>query len=175
MELAEKLGIFSEFGPDSLWRTYIGFYERFNIRLPGTEASGLNHFFPAHDITHAIAGISTTLAGEVGLRAFQFSMNNNRINRAALLALFVAHEAGFAHPSHLQQADTAVLANNDAVLLLGQEMKRGGSCNNYFSLVDNFELAPMSLCVVRCAMCDVRAEFGVRAPMNRNDGHHFLW
>jgi len=168
LELANKLEAFAEYGPKTLGQAYIGFYKRFQISLPGTELSALNHFFLAHDMTHTIAGISTTVAGEVALSAFQFAMNNNRINRAAFLASLVAHEAGFAHPDHLRQADAAVLSNDDAVLLLGQELKRGGYCTGDFSLVDHFELAPMRL-------ADVRAEFGVRAPQNRNDGHHFLW
>jgi hypothetical protein len=61
-----------------------------------------------------------------------------------------------------------VLDNDDAALLLAQEMRRGSQCAGDFSLVDHFELAPMRL-------ADVRAEFGVRAPANAMDGHHFGW
>lgn len=166
--LAQKLEAFSEFGPGTLGQAYLSFYKEFQIKLPGTEIATNNHFFLAHDMTHTIAGISTTIAGEVALSAFQFAMNNNQVNRAALLASLVAHEAGFGHPSHLHRADSAVLVNDDAVLLLGQELKRGGLCTKDFSLVDHFELAPLLL-------SDVRAEFGVRAPVNAKDGHHFLW
>lgn len=168
IKLAEKLTAFSEFAPDSLGRAYITFYETFGLTLPGAEASSMNHFFVAHDMTHTIAGISTTIAGEVALSAFQFAMNNNRINRAALLASLVAHEAGFAHPGQLSHADTALLADDSAVLLLGQEMKRGSMCTADFSLVDHFEIAPMPL-------ADVRAEFGVQRPINPHDKHHFGW
>ncbi len=168
VELAAKLGAFSEYAPDSLGRAYIRFYEHFGLRLPGLDPSAVNHFFVAHDMTHTISGLSTTIAGEVALSAFQFAMNNNRLNRAALLASLVAHEAGFAHPSHLRQADTALLADNSAVRLLAQEMARGDRCTGDFSLVDHFELAPMRL-------ADVRAEFGVLAPVTAQDGHHFLW
>lgn len=168
MELARRLEAFAEYGPDSLGRAYIGFYERFGLRLPGLDPSAINHFFVAHDMTHTIAGLATTVAGEVALSAFQFSMSNTRINRAALLASLVAHEAGFAHPHHLKSADSAALAADSAAVLLGQEMARGDRCTADFSLVDHFELAPMPL-------AEVRAEFGVHAPANPRDGHHFAW
>mgnify|MGYP006275874305 CR=1 FL=1 len=167
-ELAQRLGAFAEYAPDSLGRAYVAFYERFNLKLPGVEASSINHFFVAHDMTHVIAGLSTTAAGEVALSAFQFAMNNSRINRAALLASLIAHEAGFAQPDHLRQADTALLAGQPAAQLLGEEMRRGGLCAADFSLVDHFELAPIPL-------AQVRAEFGVRPPVEPNDGHHIFW
>lgn len=168
MQLAERLGAFSELAPDTLGHAYVDFYARFGITMPGLEAGTANHFFVAHDMTHTIAGISTTIAGEVALSAFQFAMDNTRINRAALLASLVAHEAGFGHPEHLRIADTAVLADGAASQLLAQEMRRGGDCRADFSLVDHFDIAPMRL-------SDVRAEFGVRPPGDPADGHHFGW
>jgi hypothetical protein len=168
IELAEKLQAFAEYGPGTLGRSYLSFYERFGLDLPGVEVSSINHFFVSHDMTHTIAGLATTIPGEVALSAFQFAMNNNQSNRAALLASLIAHEAGFAHPAHLAAADMAILNNDSAVHLLGQELRRGSECTGDFSLVDHFELAPMML-------ADVRAEFGVRPPVNAHDGHHFLW
>lgn len=168
MQLAEKLLAFAEFGPGTLGMAYLDFYERFGLRLPGMDPSAINHFFVSHDMTHTIAGISTTVAGEIALSAFQFAMNNNRINRAALLASLVAHEAGFAHPQHLKGAETGVLNNPQAAQLLAQELARGSACRADFSLVDHFELAPMGL-------AEVRAEFGVARPVNPGDGHHFQW
>jgi hypothetical protein len=166
--LAEKLEAFAEYGPGTLGRAYLTFYERFNLTMPGVEASSINHFFVAHDMTHTIAGLATTVPGEVALSAFQFAMNNNEQNRAALLASLIVHEAGFAHPEHLAEADIAILSTDSAVLLLGQELRRGSECTGDFSLADHFALAPMQL-------SDVRAEFGVRPPVNVHDGHHFLW
>ena len=166
--LAERLQAFAEYGPGTLGRAYLSFYETFNLDLPGVEVSSINHFFVSHDMTHTIAGLATTIAGEVALSAFQFAMNNNQQNRAALLASLIAHEAGFAHPAHLADADIAILAQDSAVLLLGQELRRGSQCTADFSLVDHFELAPLQL-------AEVRAEFGVKPPVNVQDGHHFLW
>jgi hypothetical protein len=53
------------------------------------------------------------------------------------------------------------------VLLLGQEIRRGSECAGDFSLADHFALAPMQL-------SDVRAEFGLRPPVNVHDGHAWL-
>lgn len=164
--LAEKLGTFAEYAPGSLGRAYLSFYERFGLTLPGVDISANHHFFVAHDMTHTIAGISTTSPGEIALSAFQFAMDNNRVNRAALLASLIVHEAGFAVPDHLKSGETGLLAEPSHALLLAQELKRGSQCRADFSLVDHFALAPLPL-------ADVRAEFGVRPPVNPQDGHHW--
>ena len=164
--LAEKLGTFAEYPPDSLGRAYLSFYERFGLTLPGVNISANHHFFVAHDMTHTIAGISTTSPGEIALSAFQFAMENNRINRAALLASLIVHEAGFAVPDHLKSGETGLLAEPSHALLFAQELKRGSACRADFSLVDHFDLAPLPL-------AQVRAEFGVRPPVNPQDGHHW--
>lgn len=166
LTLAEKLGTFAEYPPGTLARAYLSFYERFGLTLPGIDVSANHHFFVAHDMTHTIAGISTTSPGEIALSAFQFAMDNNRINRAALLASLIVHEAGFAVPDHLKSGETGLLAQTSNALLLAQELRRGSQCRADFSLVDHFELAPLPL-------ADVRAEFGVLPPVNPQDGHHW--
>jgi len=165
--LAEKLEAFAEYGPGTLGRAFLSFYERFGLTLPGIESSTHHHFFVAHDMTHTIAGLSTSVAGEIALSGFQFAMNNDRLNRAALLASLVAHEAGFAHPDHLTKADDSALSNANHARLLALELRRGSHCTGDFSLIDHFEVAPMLI-------ADVRAEFGVRAPENPTDEDHWL-
>jgi hypothetical protein len=164
--LAQKLEAFAEYGPGTLGRAFLGFYERFGLTLPGVDSSTYHHFFVAHDMTHTIAGLSTTVPAEIALSAFQFAMNNDRLNRAALLASLVAHEAGFAHPAHLARPDDSVLSNPASAKLLAAELRRGSMCRGDFSLIDHFELAPMQI-------ADVRAEFGVVAPENPADGQHW--
>lgn len=164
--LAEKLEAFAEYGPGTLGRAFLNFYERFGLTLPGLDSSTHHHFFVAHDMTHTIAGLSTAVPAEIALSGFQFAMNNDRINRAALLASLVAHEAGFAHPAHLAGADDSVLANPVHARLLATELRRGSMCRGDFSLIDHFEVAPMLI-------ADVRAEFGVSAPENPADGNHW--
>ena len=164
--LAAKLEAFAEYGPGTLGRAFLTFYERFGLTLPGIESSTHHHFFVAHDMTHTIAGLSTSVAAEVALSGFQFAMNNNRINRAALLASLVAHEAGFAHPEHLSKADDSVLSDPRNAQLLARELRRGSTCTGDFSLIDHFEVAPLPI-------ADVRAEFGVRPPENPSDADHW--
>lgn len=166
LTLAATLQSFAEYGPQTLGRAYLSFYERFGLTLPGLEVSTNHHFFVAHDMTHTIAGISTTSPAEIALSAFQFAMDNTRINRAALLASLITHEAGFAHPAHLKTGETGLLASPESALLLGRELKRGSQCRADFSLVDHFELAPLPL-------AEVRAAFGVLPPAHPSDAHHW--
>lgn len=165
-QLAELLGQWSELPPESLGRAYLSFYERFGLSLPGSNASTNHHFFVAHDMTHTIAGLSTTPLAEVALSAFQFGMSNNRVNRGALLASLVAHEAGFAVPEHLKRADSGLLADPSAARFFANEMRRGALCTADFSLIDHLALAPEPL-------DHIRAEFGVTAPPQLDDEHHW--
>jgi hypothetical protein len=117
-------------------------------------------------MTHTIAGISVTPEGEIALSAFQFAMNNNATNRAALLASLIAHEAGFAVPAHLSRGQTGLLGDPAAAELLGRELRRGSECLSDFSLVNHFDLAPLQL-------SEVREKFGVAPPVDPTDGHHW--
>jgi len=165
-ELSKLLRRWSDLPSGSLGRAYLSFYEKFGLSLPGEEVSTDHHFFVAHDMTHTIAGLSTTPLAEVALSAFQFGMNNNRINRGALLASLVAHEAGFAVPAHLKQADSGLLADASAAAFFANEMRRGAGCTNDFSLIDHVALASKPLDWIR-------AEFGVRAPDQIDNEHHW--
>ena len=125
----------------------------------------MNHFFVSHDMTHVIAGLSTTAAGEVALSAFQMGMNDNSVNAGALLASLIAHEAGFGTPGTFA-LESKTLADPKAADLLGAELARGSACSDDFSLIDHFALADRPL-------SEVREQFGVRPPEDPFDGHHF--
>ena len=62
---------------ESLSAAFLALYDRCGLSLSGAQASKLNHFFVAHDMTHVIAGISTSAEGEVALSAFQIGMDDN--------------------------------------------------------------------------------------------------
>jgi hypothetical protein len=94
-------------------------------------------------------------------------MDDNEVNFSALLASLIIHEAGFGHPTSIARAEAETLRLPGAADLFGQEFARGGRCTGDFSLVDHFALAPLQL-------DDVRAQFGVVAPDNPEDGFH-LW
>jgi len=134
------------------------------LPLPGEVGSGLNHFFVAHDMTHVIAGIATTAAGEVALSAFQMGMDDTPTNSSALLASLIAHEAGFGTPGTFAM-ESETLAEEGAITLLVDELRRGSLCSADFSLVDHLALADLPLSVVR-------ERFGVIPPERPDDGHH---
>ena len=163
-ELAARIAAFADLPEGSLGRAYLSFYERHHLSLPGLVAIDMNHFFVAHDMTHVIAGIEPTGAGEVALSAFQMGMDDNDVNASALLASLVVHEAGFASPPTVR-AEERILDETGAAELLALELARGARCTEDFSLVDHFALAPLPI-------AEVRARFGVEPPRDPDDGHH---
>ncbi|CAB4623454.1 unannotated protein [freshwater metagenome] len=163
-ELAAKLDQLHELPPGTLGWTYMEFYRRHRIPTPGIEASWMNHFFVAHDMTHVIAGIEPTGPGELALSAFQMAMNDNEVNRSALLASLIVHEVGIGSAGKLT-SESGTLADEAVADLFGRELARGARCTADFSLVDHFELATLPL-------TEVRERFGVTPPFDPDDGHH---
>lgn len=164
-DLAGRLRALGDLEPGTLGHEFVEFYRRAGIPLPGSTASSLNHFYVAHDMTHVIAGIEPTGPGEIALSAFQMTMNDNAVNRAALLSSLIFHEAGFGNVA-TRAGEASILERDGAAELLGEEMERGAACTGDFSLVDHFALAPLPL-------EEVRRRFGVPAPKRPDDGHHF--
>ena len=163
-ELVARLRPMGDLPAGTLGRAFMDMYERNGIPLPGIEGAKMNHWFVAHDMTHVIAGIDTTSAGEVALSAFQMAMNDNEVNRGALLASLVVHEAGFAQSTKVH-SESAILDTPGAAELLGREMARGAACFADFSLIDHLVIAHRPL-------EEIRAEFGVLPPVDPDDGHH---
>ena len=163
-ELARKLEGLHDLPVGSLGWTFIEFYRRHHIPTPGIEASWMNHFFVAHDMTHVIAGIEPTGPGELALSAFQMAMDDNDVNRSALLASLIVHEVGVGSAGKLT-SESGTLADGVAAELFARELARGAQCTADFSLVDHFALAPLPL-------TEVRARFGVMPPVDPEDGHH---
>lgn len=164
-ELANRILAFSELPHHTLGREFLDYYERHALSIPGVQPSSMNHFFVGHDMTHIIAGLETTAAGEVALSGFQMGMNDNDINVSALLASLVAHEAGFGSPGTFT-AEERTLQQSGAAVLLAKEIARGSQCSGDFSLVDHFALAHLPL-------SEVREHFGVLPPEDLDDGHHW--
>ncbi len=162
--LAARVAAFADLPDGSLGRAYLAFYERHGIGLPGAVAHSMNHFFVAHDMTHVIAGIEPTAAGEIALSAFQMAMDDTPTNVGALLCSLVVHEAGLGS-SPTFGTEARVLADADAARLLGEELARGARCTADCSTADHFALAPL-------ALAEVRRRFGVEAPADPADGHH---
>lgn len=163
-ELAARMRGLADLPDGTVGRGLVDFYGRAGLTLPGVEGSAMNHWFVAHDTTHVIAGLAPTGPGEIALSAFQMAMDDSDINRGALLASLVVHEAGFAG-SASSAAEAGTLATPGAAELLGQEMERGAACRADFSLVDHMALFPRPL-------AEVREQFGVGRPVDPADGHH---
>ena len=166
-ELVDRLERLRSCAPGTLGHAFVHFYEIAGVPLPGTEATAMNHFYVGHDMTHVIAGLSTTAEAEVALSAFLMGMNDDPVNRSALLASLIVHEAGFGD-SNKVRAETAVLARPGAAELLATELARGGRCRGDFSRIDHLALVDVPL-------SELRAEFGVERPVHAHDVHHAFW
>lgn len=166
-ELVARIEALHGCAPGTLGHAYVTFYDIAGVPLPGVEATPMNHFYVAHDMTHVIAGIGTTAEAEVALSAFLMAMVDDAVNRSALLASLIVHEAGFGD-SNKVRAEQGILARPGAAELLAAEIDRGGHCTADFSRVDHFAIADRPL-------TDIRAEFGVRTPVDPDDGHHLFW
>jgi len=147
--------------------TFVEFYRRAGIALPGAEGSALDPLYFAHDMIHVIAGFAPTGEGEIALGGFQVAMDDNPTNSFAFLAPLVVHEAGFAGVDTIEST-AGTLARPYAAELLAKSLARGAATTGDFAFVDHFALAPLPL-------ADVRARFGVRPPDNPADGHHLFW
>ncbi len=166
-ELVARIEKLRSCAPDTLGHAYVEFYEIAGLPFPGVEATPMNHFYVGHDMTHVISGIGTTAEAEVALSAFLMAMADDSVNRSALLASLIVHEAGFGDSNNVK-AEQGILARPGAAELLAAEIARGGECRADFSRVDHFAMAERPL-------ADIRAEFGVLTPANTADGHHLFW
>jgi len=166
-ELVARIEKLRACAPGTLGHAYVEFYEIAGLPFPGVEATPMNHFYVGHDMTHVISGIGTTAEAEVALSAFLMAMVDDSVNRSALLASLIVHEAGFGD-SNKVKAEQGILARPGAAELLAAEIARGGECSADFSRVDHFAMADRPL-------AEIRAEFGVLTPANTADGHHLFW
>jgi hypothetical protein len=167
-ELVARIEGFAQLPEASLGRALLVYYERFGFPLPGRDACALNHLYLAHDMTHVIAGIAATSAGEIALSAFQWAMQDNPINESALLASLVTHEAGFVSANPTLAPDHSSLDSPSSAYLLASELKRGSACSADFSLVDHLALAPLPL-------TEVRRQFKVCRSLQPSPVDHLFW
>jgi hypothetical protein len=166
-ELVARIEKMRSYAPGTLGHAYVEFYDIAGLPFPGVEATHMNHFYVGHDMTHVISGIGTTAEAEVALSAFLMAMADDSVNRSALLASLIVHEAGFGD-SNKVKAEQGILSRPGAAELLAAEIARGGECIADFSRVDHFAMAERPL-------AEIRAEFGVLTPANTDDGHHLFW
>jgi len=166
-ELVARLEALHDLPKGSLGWTFVEFYRKAGIALPGSEGSALDPLYVAHDMIHVITGIAPTGEGEIALGGFQVAMNDTPANAFAFLSPLIVHEAGFAGIDTVEKT-AGTLARPYAAELLGRSMARGAATTGDFAFVDHFDLAPLPL-------AEVRARYGVSPPADPNDGHHIFW
>lgn len=165
--LVARLEALHDLPEDTLGWSYVEFYRRAGITMPGIDGSALDPMYVAHDMIHVISGIAPTGEGEIALGGFQVAMDDNPVNSFAFLSPLIVHEAGFAGVDTIEES-AGTLSRPYAAELLGRSMARGAATTGDFAFVDHFELAPLPLATVR-------EHFGVLRPEDPNDGHHLFW
>lgn len=152
--LAERLRALHGLPEGSLGWSYVEFYRRNGIELPGD-----NPFIPAqmvaHDFTHVIGGYEPTAPGEIALGAMLLSIDDHDDRHwIGFLANLGVHEGGYAGADGGLVPKTATLARPGAVEMLAEGFARGAQCTADFTNVDHLALASLPL-------EEVRARFGV--------------
>ena len=154
LELLERIDEFHHLPDGSLGRSYVAFYERNGITVPGSESDmKMNAVAVSHDMNHVIAGYEPSGQGEIALGAFQMAMNDSEENLVQFLGNLLIHEAGVLDPGGFSPKSGSLLRPG-AIELLGEAFDRGSRCTRDFSHADHFSMAAWSL-------DEVREEFGV--------------
>jgi hypothetical protein len=147
LELAARLEALHDLPEDTLGWSYVEFYRRNGITLPGADTHTPAHYV-SHDMNHVISGYEPTGPGEIALGAFTLAMNDNDANWLQFVANLVIHEAGvLQHGAIAPKAST--LTREGATDLLGEALARGSRCTSDFSQADHLSLADWPLESVR--------------------------
>ena len=153
-ELLARLDELGHLGEGSLGRSYVEFYRRNGIEIPGSASTSvMTAVAVSHDMNHVIAGYEPTGQGEIALGAFQMAMNDSEDNLAQFLGNLLIHEAGVLDPGGFSPKSGSLLRPG-AIELLGEAFDRGSRCRSDFTHVDHLSMAAWSL-------DEVREEFGV--------------
>ena len=166
-EVVEMVRGFHQLPEGTLGWCLADFYATHGFAVPGSEITPNTYLYFDHDNIHVISGIAPTGAGEIALGGFQMCMDDNPASTFAFFSPLVLHETGITAVDDIV-AKGSTLARPDAAELLATEMARGARTTADFAWVDHLELAPLPL-------DEVRARFGVDAPVHPDDGHHIYW
>ena len=147
LELAAQLEALHDHPEGTLGWSYIEFYRRNHIAVPGADTHTPAHYV-SHDMNHVIAGYEPTGPGEIALGAFTLAMHDNDANWLQFVANLVIHEAGLLkHGEIAPKAST--LTREGATDLLGEALARGARCTSDFSQADHLGIADWPLDSVR--------------------------
>jgi len=151
-QLARRLKQLHDLPADTLGYSYIEFYRRNRLVLPGDDTHLPAHYV-SHDMNHVITGYEPTGPGEIALGAFTLAMNDNDASWLQFMTNLLIHEAGMLkHGEIMPKAES--LERPGATELLGEALARGAQCTADFSQIDHLSMATWPL-------ADVRAHFNV--------------
>ena len=147
LELAAQLEALHDHPEGTLGWSYIEFYRRNGITVPGADTHTPAHYV-SHDMNHVISGYEPTGPGEIALGAFTLTMNDNDANWLQFVTSLVIHEAGLLKHGEISPK-SSTLTREGATDLLGEALARGARCTSDFSQADHLGMADWPLKSVR--------------------------
>ncbi|HWF21778.1 MAG TPA: hypothetical protein VG226_06515 [Acidimicrobiales bacterium] len=146
-ELAARLRALHDLPEGTLGNSYVEFYRRNDITLPGDDIHLPAHYVN-HDMNHVITGYEPTAPGEIARSGFLWAANDSRRNWLEFLVTMSIHESGVLNHGAIR-AKVSTLDRQGVPELFGEGLERGSQCNVDLSQVDHLALAELPLEQVR--------------------------
>jgi hypothetical protein len=145
--LASRLRSLRELPEGTLGHSYVEFYRRNDITLPGDDVHFPAHYVN-HDMNHVITGYEPTAPGEIARSGFLWAANGSRRNWLEFLVTMSIHETGVLNHGDIR-AKVATLDRHGVPELFGEGLERGAQCTVDLSQVDHLALVSLPLEQVR--------------------------
>jgi hypothetical protein len=142
-ELARRLRALHDLPEGTLGYSYVEFYRRNGITLPGDDIH-----LPAHYVNHVITGYEPTAPGEIARSGFLWAANDSRRNWLEFLVTLSIHESGVLNHGAIR-AKVSTLDRQGVPELFGEGLERGSQCSVDLSQVDHMALVELPLDQVR--------------------------
>ena len=146
-DLARRLRSLRELPEGTLGHSYVEFYRRNNITLPGDDIHLPAHYVN-HDMNHVITGYEPTAPGEIARSGFLWAANDSRRNWLEFLVTMSIHETGVLNHGDIR-AKVATLDRQGVPDLFGEGLERGAQCTTDLSQLDHLSLVALPLEEVR--------------------------
>jgi hypothetical protein len=145
--LARRLRSLRDLPEGTLGHSYVEFYRRNNITLPGDDIHLPAHYVN-HDMNHVITGYEPTAPGEIARSGFLWAANDSRRNWLEFLVTMSIHETGVLNHGDIR-AKVATLDRHGVPDLFGEGLERGSQCTTDLSQLDHLALVALPLEEVR--------------------------
>jgi hypothetical protein len=146
-ELARRLRALHQLPEGTLGYSYVEFYRRNDITLPGDDIHLPAHYVN-HDMNHVITGYEPTAPGEIARSGFLWAANDSRRNWLEFLVTLSIHESGVLNHGAIR-AKVSTLDRRGVPELLAEGLERGSQCSVDLSQVDHLALVELPLDQVR--------------------------